>query len=228
MAEELVRAHYPWFWETFQSYDMEVKKADAARVFILHCYGGLYLDLVRALHVCVCVCVCVWGGGGGGGGGCGISCDGPCPRCTDAWPLIACTLVSAGCALLSQRGRFPAGPRLCRAGVRPVLMQAPAANAQRELLAAAEVVLEQNARVTNASASGSLLSGLWEAQPVPRLAAQRRCRPAACRSGLEGLNNGMMASAPGLPLWGVAAQVLTPCSPSSAHAHAHVSWNSAS
>lgn len=31
---------------------------------------------------------------------------------------------------------------------------------------------------------------------------------AACRSGLEGLNNGMMASAPGLPLWGVAAEVL--------------------
>ena len=28
------------------------------------------------------------------------------------------------------------------------------------------------------------------------------------RSGLEGLNNGMMAAAPGLPLWGTAAQVL--------------------
>lgn len=45
MAEELIQAHYPWFWGTFQTYDMEVKKADAARVFILHRLGGLYLDL---------------------------------------------------------------------------------------------------------------------------------------------------------------------------------------
>ena len=45
MAEQLIQEHYPWFWGTFQSYDMEVKKADAARVFILHRHGGLYLDL---------------------------------------------------------------------------------------------------------------------------------------------------------------------------------------
>ena len=45
MAEDLIQTHYPWFMDTFQGYDMEVKKADAARVFILHRYGGLYLDL---------------------------------------------------------------------------------------------------------------------------------------------------------------------------------------
>ena len=45
MAEDLIQMHYPWFWDTFTAYDMEVKKADAARVFILHRYGGLYLDL---------------------------------------------------------------------------------------------------------------------------------------------------------------------------------------
>ena len=29
-----------------------------------------------------------------------------------------------------------------------------------------------------------------------------------CRSGFEGVNNGMMASAPGLPLWQHVAQIL--------------------
>ena len=43
MAEQLVQEHYPWFWDTFQAFDMEVKKADAVRVFILHRFGGLYL-----------------------------------------------------------------------------------------------------------------------------------------------------------------------------------------
>ena len=38
--------------------------------------------------------------------------------------------------------------------------------------------------------------------------AYERHHGTACRSGLEGLNNGMMASVPGLPLWGLAAQVL--------------------
>ena len=41
-----------------------------------------------------------------------------------------------------------------------------------------------------------------------------------CRSGLEGLNNGMMASVPGLPLWGLAAQVLQ----ERAHAEGAADW----
>ena len=45
MIEELIGQHYPWALDMFQGYNMEVKKADVGRVFILHHYGGLYLDL---------------------------------------------------------------------------------------------------------------------------------------------------------------------------------------
>lgn len=43
--EALISQHYPWALDMFKGYDMEVKKADVGRVFILHHYGGLYLDL---------------------------------------------------------------------------------------------------------------------------------------------------------------------------------------
>ena len=45
MIEELIGQHYPWALDMFRGYNMEVKKADVGRVFILHHYGGLYLDL---------------------------------------------------------------------------------------------------------------------------------------------------------------------------------------
>ena len=42
---ELIRTHYAWFLETYQSYDDNIKRVDAARYFILHRYGGVYIDL---------------------------------------------------------------------------------------------------------------------------------------------------------------------------------------
>jgi mannosyltransferase OCH1-like enzyme len=41
----LIKDHYPWFLQTYDGYDMHIKRVDAARYFILHRYGGLYLDL---------------------------------------------------------------------------------------------------------------------------------------------------------------------------------------
>jgi len=41
----LIKTDYPWFLETYESYDKPIKRVDAARYFILHKYGGLYLDL---------------------------------------------------------------------------------------------------------------------------------------------------------------------------------------
>lgn len=37
--------HYPWFLETYDSYDQVISKVDAARIFYLHKYGGVYSDL---------------------------------------------------------------------------------------------------------------------------------------------------------------------------------------
>lgn len=51
---------------------------------------------------------------------------------------------------------------------------------------------------------------------VPEMQQMGHCR----RSGLEGLNNGMMASVPQLPLWGLAAQVLK----ERAHAEGTAEW----
>ena len=43
--EQFMGEYYPEFMPTLNSYNMEVKKADAARAFILHKLGGAYLDL---------------------------------------------------------------------------------------------------------------------------------------------------------------------------------------
>jgi len=44
-ADLLVKTRYPWFLETWQSYDRVVLKADALRYMLLHSFGGLYVDL---------------------------------------------------------------------------------------------------------------------------------------------------------------------------------------
>lgn len=44
-AEALLREHYPWFLETYKSYTRLVMRSDAMRVFIMHHYGGIYLDM---------------------------------------------------------------------------------------------------------------------------------------------------------------------------------------
>lgn len=40
----LVKEHYPWFLETYDSYDQNIKRVDAARLFMLHRFGGVYAD----------------------------------------------------------------------------------------------------------------------------------------------------------------------------------------
>lgn len=43
--EKFIREEYPWFYETYMSYDKTIKRVDAARYFILHKYGGIYADM---------------------------------------------------------------------------------------------------------------------------------------------------------------------------------------
>ena len=42
---ELIRQHYPHFLSVYDGYDVKMKRIDAARIFYLHRYGGIYLDL---------------------------------------------------------------------------------------------------------------------------------------------------------------------------------------
>ena len=44
-ARDLIKTHYNWFLETYDNYDMNIKRADASRYFILHHMGGIYADL---------------------------------------------------------------------------------------------------------------------------------------------------------------------------------------
>lgn len=44
-AREFIAEHYPWFLDTFDGYTYPIQRADAIRYFILHYYGGVYLDL---------------------------------------------------------------------------------------------------------------------------------------------------------------------------------------
>jgi mannosyltransferase OCH1-like enzyme len=44
-AEELIESKYPWFISTYRSYLYDIQRADSARYFILHQFGGIYLDL---------------------------------------------------------------------------------------------------------------------------------------------------------------------------------------
>jgi hypothetical protein len=40
----LIEQHFPWFLDTYRSYDAPIKKHDAARVIILAVHGGVYTD----------------------------------------------------------------------------------------------------------------------------------------------------------------------------------------
>lgn len=44
-GRELIEEHYPWFLDTYDGYEHNINRADAARYFILHYYGGIYADL---------------------------------------------------------------------------------------------------------------------------------------------------------------------------------------
>jgi mannosyltransferase OCH1-like enzyme len=40
-----VSKHFPWFLKTYDSYNMEIKRADAIRYMFLYKYGGIYVDM---------------------------------------------------------------------------------------------------------------------------------------------------------------------------------------
>ncbi|KAF2868533.1 nucleotide-diphospho-sugar transferase [Massariosphaeria phaeospora] len=44
-SREFIAAEYPWFLETFDGYKYPIQRADAIRYFVLHHFGGIYIDL---------------------------------------------------------------------------------------------------------------------------------------------------------------------------------------
>ncbi|KAF9247317.1 glycosyltransferase family 32 protein [Melanogaster broomeanus] len=44
-SREFIAEHYPWFLDTFDNYKYVIQRADVIRYFVLHFYGGIYLDL---------------------------------------------------------------------------------------------------------------------------------------------------------------------------------------
>lgn len=42
---EFIKEFYPWFLPTFLGYKFDIQRADAIRYFVLHKYGGVYMDL---------------------------------------------------------------------------------------------------------------------------------------------------------------------------------------
>ena len=42
---ELIKNYYSWFLNTYNKYDVEIKRIDAIRYFILFHYGGVYMDM---------------------------------------------------------------------------------------------------------------------------------------------------------------------------------------
>lgn len=43
--EQFISENYPWFLKVFTSYDVNIKRYDIARVFLLYHYGGIYADM---------------------------------------------------------------------------------------------------------------------------------------------------------------------------------------
>jgi mannosyltransferase OCH1-like enzyme len=41
----LIQEHYPWFLRSFDNFPLDIQRADAVRYFILHRFGGIYVDL---------------------------------------------------------------------------------------------------------------------------------------------------------------------------------------
>ena len=41
----MIKNEYPWFLKTYTSYPYDIQRVDAVRYFILHKYGGIYIDL---------------------------------------------------------------------------------------------------------------------------------------------------------------------------------------
>lgn len=48
---DFLKEHYNWFLPTFLEYKFDIQRADAIRYFVLHKYGGVYMDLdIGELH----------------------------------------------------------------------------------------------------------------------------------------------------------------------------------
>ncbi|KDQ21048.1 glycosyltransferase family 32 protein, partial [Botryobasidium botryosum FD-172 SS1] len=45
LSRDFIAREYSWFLSTFDSYKYPIQRADAIRYFVLHYYGGIYLDL---------------------------------------------------------------------------------------------------------------------------------------------------------------------------------------
>lgn len=44
-SKEFLKNNYPWFLPTYEGYDVNTKRVDSMRYFLLHHFGGLYLDM---------------------------------------------------------------------------------------------------------------------------------------------------------------------------------------
>lgn len=44
-SRDFIAQEYPWFLDTFDSYPYPIQRADAIRYFVLHHFGGVYIDL---------------------------------------------------------------------------------------------------------------------------------------------------------------------------------------
>ena len=44
-SREFIKTHYPSFVETFENYDVDIKRADVLRYLLMHHFGGVYVDL---------------------------------------------------------------------------------------------------------------------------------------------------------------------------------------
>ncbi|BGP12512.1 hypothetical protein JCM10213_006923 [Rhodosporidiobolus nylandii] len=44
-SRAFIAEHYPWFLSTFDGYTYPIQRADVIRYFVLHHYGGVYMDL---------------------------------------------------------------------------------------------------------------------------------------------------------------------------------------
>ncbi|GAA5997348.1 uncharacterized protein JCM10292_000194 [Rhodotorula paludigena] len=44
-SRQFIAEEYPWFLSTFDSYTYPIQRADSIRYFVLHHYGGIYMDL---------------------------------------------------------------------------------------------------------------------------------------------------------------------------------------
>jgi len=42
---EFITENYPWFLKTYNSYDVNIKRYDISRIFLLYHYGGIYADM---------------------------------------------------------------------------------------------------------------------------------------------------------------------------------------